>query len=92
MHCPRLFLELVEALRVQALVALRQGQGFGEAVLSFRPASLAQRTCYPWGEARVLRVCGEVRAQKGEPDLARQKLEAALAILQRLGPARTPRR
>jgi hypothetical protein len=40
---------------------------------------------YPYGEARALRVHGYLHRQKGEPQQARERLEAALAIFRRLG-------
>jgi tetratricopeptide (TPR) repeat protein len=78
-------LNLVEALRVQALVALRQGC-WSEAERHVAEArSLAQSMRYPWGEARVLQVYGDLHAQQAEPGPAREKLEAALAIFRQLG-------
>jgi hypothetical protein len=40
---------------------------------------------YPYGEARLLHVYGQMHVAKGEPGPARQRLEAALAIFRRLG-------
>jgi hypothetical protein len=40
---------------------------------------------YPYAEARLLHVYGEMHAQKGELEPARQRLEEALAIFRRLG-------
>jgi hypothetical protein len=40
---------------------------------------------YPYAEARLLHVCGRLHIQKGEPEAARERLEAALAIFRRLG-------
>jgi hypothetical protein len=40
---------------------------------------------YPYAEAKALHVYGQLHAAKGEPALAREKYEAALAILTRLG-------
>jgi hypothetical protein len=40
---------------------------------------------YPYAEARLLHVYGEMHARKGEPEPARERLEAALAIFRRLG-------
>ena len=43
---------------------------------------------YPYAEARLLHVYGQMHIQKGEPGPARERLEAALAIFQRLGACR----
>ena len=40
--------------------------------------------CYPYGEARVLHVYGRLHARREEPEPARRRLEAALAICTRL--------
>jgi hypothetical protein len=40
---------------------------------------------YPDGEAHLLQVYGQMHVAKGEPGPARARLEAALAIFQRLG-------
>ena len=40
---------------------------------------------YPYAEGRLLHVYSEMHAQKGEPEPARERLEAALAIFRRLG-------
>ena len=78
-------LNLVEALRVQALVTLRREHWLEAERALDEALSLAQSMRYPWGEARVLSVYGDLRTRTGEPTLAREHLEAALAIFQRLG-------
>jgi hypothetical protein len=66
-------------------VALRKEQ-WPEAACALNEAlSLAHDMGHPWGEARVLCVYGDMHAQKGELELARDRLEAARAIFQRLG-------
>jgi transposase len=40
---------------------------------------------YPYAEARLLHVYGLMHAQKGGPEPARERLEAALALFRRLG-------
>jgi tetratricopeptide (TPR) repeat protein/transcriptional regulator with XRE-family HTH domain len=81
-------LVLVEALRVQALIALRRGQG-DEAARSLEEGlALARAMPYPYAEARLLRLDAEVRARLGEPAAARERLEAARAIFARLGARR----
>jgi tetratricopeptide (TPR) repeat protein len=81
----QLRLILVDALRVQAMIALRQ-ERWGEAVDALEEGlALARSMPYPYAEARFLHVYGEVYLQKGEPAPARERLEAALAIFRRLG-------
>jgi tetratricopeptide (TPR) repeat protein len=76
---------LVDALRVQAMIALRQ-ERWGDAACSLEEGlALARCMPYPYAEARLLQVDGLLHAQKGEPEAARERLEAALAIFQRLG-------
>ncbi len=78
-------LNLVEALRVEALVAQRQKQ-WGEAARALEEAlAVAQSIGFQWGEARVLHLYGQLHRQQGELGPARARLEAALAIFQRLG-------
>jgi tetratricopeptide (TPR) repeat protein len=78
-------LDLVDALRVQALVAIRQGQ-WAEAEQALEEGlALARAMPYPYSEACLLRAYAEMHAQKGEPEPARQRLEAAMTIFQRLG-------
>jgi tetratricopeptide (TPR) repeat protein/transcriptional regulator with XRE-family HTH domain len=78
-------LSLVEALRVQGLVALRQ-ERWDEAMQVLEEAvSFARRMRYPYGEARVLHVYGLLHARREEPEAACRRLEAALAICTRLG-------
>ena len=40
---------------------------------------------YPYGEARLLHVYGQMHVARGEPGPAHARLEAALAIFRRLG-------
>jgi tetratricopeptide (TPR) repeat protein len=77
-------LALVDALRVQAMVAIRQ-ERWDEAERSLEEGvALARSMPYPYAEARLLHIYGEVHLQKGEPEPARKRLEAALAIFRRL--------
>src|SRR5262245_29193503 len=60
-------LVLVEALRVQALVALRR-ERWDEAASSLAEGlALAQEMPYPHAEARLLQVSERLRALRGEP-------------------------
>ena len=78
-------LALVDALRVQAMIAIRQ-ERWAEAEAALEEGlSLAQDMPYPYVEARLLHVYGEMHLQKGESGLARERLEAALTIFWRLG-------
>jgi len=47
--------------------------------------TLAHSMPYPYAEAHLLHVYGAMHAQRGEPEPARERLEAALAIFRRLG-------
>jgi tetratricopeptide (TPR) repeat protein len=78
-------LSLVDALRVQALVATRE-EHWAEAACALEEGlALARSLPYPYAEARLLYAHAEMHAQKGERDAALERLEAALAIFQRLG-------
>jgi hypothetical protein len=77
-------LALMEALRVQSLVLLRQ-ECWDQAERTVAEAlALARRLRLPYAEARVLQVDGAVAAAKKEPERARERLQAALAIFRRL--------
>jgi tetratricopeptide (TPR) repeat protein len=76
---------LLEAERVQAMVSTRQGR-WEEAERALEEGlALARSMPYPYGEARLLHVYGQMHVAKGEPGPARERLEAALAIFRRLG-------
>jgi tetratricopeptide (TPR) repeat protein len=78
-------LALVDALRVQAMVATRQGC-WAEAQQALEEGlALARGMPYPYAEARLVHVSGALHVQKGEAEPARERLEAALAIFRRLG-------
>jgi predicted ATPase/DNA-binding XRE family transcriptional regulator len=79
------FLNLVEAIRVQALVLMAEKHwAEAEGVLA-EILSETQRRCYPWGEARVLDTYGLLHIRAGDSVSARERLEAALSIYARLG-------
>jgi tetratricopeptide (TPR) repeat protein len=76
---------LVEAQRVQATVAIRQGR-WEEAERALEEGlTLARSMPCPYAEARLLHVDGRMHLQRGESGPARAPLDAALAIFQRLG-------
>jgi tetratricopeptide (TPR) repeat protein len=78
-------LTLVDALRVQALVALHQ-QRWAEAEQVLEEGlALAHSMPYPYAEARLLHIHGTLHARRSEPGPARERLEAALTIFRRLG-------
>jgi hypothetical protein len=76
---------LVDALRVRAMIFTRQHRWVDAAHSLEEGLALARSMPYPYAEARLLHVYGEMHAQKGEPQRARERLEAALAIFRRLG-------
>jgi transposase len=78
-------LVLVDVLRVQALVALRRGQG-DEAARSLEEGiALARSLPWPYAEARLLHVGSLLHVAQGEPQAARDRLATAQAIFARLG-------
>jgi tetratricopeptide (TPR) repeat protein len=76
---------LVEALRVQAMVATRQRRWEDAESSLAEGLALARSMADPYVEGRLLHVSGTMHARKGQPVPARQRLEEALAILRRLG-------
>ncbi len=78
-------LALVDALRVQAMVARRQGRWAAAAQALDEGLALARPMPYPYAEARLLEVYGTLYLQQGDCATARVQLEAALAIFRRLG-------
>ncbi len=79
------FINLVEALRVEALIQIaRQRWAEAEHILTDTVLRTKSKR-YPWGEARLLEVYGLLHIRKGEPGPARERLEAALTIFRRLG-------
>jgi tetratricopeptide (TPR) repeat protein len=76
-------LMLLDALRVQAMIATRQGR-WAEAERSLEEGlALARSMPYPYAEACLLHVYKQMHAQQGEA--ARERLQAALVIFRRLG-------
>ena len=76
---------VMEVRRAQGLLALRQAR-WPEAAHALEEAlSLCQSMHTPYEEAKTLSCYGELHRAKGEPGLARERWEAALAILHRLG-------
>jgi tetratricopeptide (TPR) repeat protein len=78
-------LALLDALRVSALVAIRTRR-WPEAAAALQEAiALARAMHYPYAEAKAHSVYGQLHAARGEPERARERYEAALAICARLG-------
>jgi transposase len=93
-------LVLVEALRVQAMIALRQERRLARDGLRAvgdqslwevaehsldEGLALARELPYPYAEARLLHVSAQMHIQRGELEPARARLEGALAVFRRLG-------
>ncbi len=83
---------LVDALRVGALVSCRAGRRAEAVSLLDEGLALARAIPYPFAEARLLHVYGEVEAMATDgphgphaAHVARERLEAALALYERLG-------
>jgi len=75
---------LIEALRAQALVWIKQ-QRWEEAEHALEETlALSQVLPNPYAEAKTLYVFGQLHLQRGAPVLARERLEAALVILDKL--------
>jgi tetratricopeptide (TPR) repeat protein/transcriptional regulator with XRE-family HTH domain len=79
------WLALVDALPIQSLLATRRRQ-WREAEAALEEAlRLTRAMPYPHAEAKALYVYGQLHMAKGEPEQARKRFEAALAICSRLG-------
>jgi len=78
-------LVLVDALRVQALVALEQGNWQEAHRALDEGVALAREMPYPYAEARLRQVYAEAHARTGHSAAALERLEEALAIFSRLG-------
>jgi tetratricopeptide (TPR) repeat protein len=79
--------EMLEALRVQAMVQVRSGHWIAAAEALAEGLALARTPSYPrpFYEGCFLHVWGQMHLKRGEPVAAREQLEAARAIFQRLG-------
>jgi len=76
---------LPDALRVQALLAMRR-QGWAEAERALEEAiDLSHKMPYPYAEAKALYVSGHLWATRGKSAQAHTSFEEALAICHRLG-------
>jgi tetratricopeptide (TPR) repeat protein len=78
-------LNLVDALRMEAIVHIRQ-QRWDEAEAALQEAlALAREMPYPYAEAKVLSIYGDLLVASSQPEQAREQYEAALTILRSLG-------
>ncbi len=76
----------VEALRVQALLARRQGTRYAEAESGIEEAlTFCRAMPYPHQEVRLLHAAGLLYAQQGKQGLACERFNTALDICKRLG-------
>jgi tetratricopeptide (TPR) repeat protein len=75
----------VDALRIHGMVLARQGRWDEMGRVLEEAATLAHPMPYPYGEARVLYEHGRLLAQQGDLLKARDRLQEALAIFERLG-------
>jgi tetratricopeptide (TPR) repeat protein len=76
---------LPDALRIQALVHLQQERWEEAEALLEEALDLCDAMPYPYAEAKALYVYGLLHKAKDELEQARGRLQAALAILNRLG-------
>lgn len=76
---------LAAALRVQAQVALHQGDRPAAEQALEEGLALVRAMPYPHSEGRLLEVYSRLHLASGEVGAARERLEAALAVFRRLG-------
>jgi tetratricopeptide (TPR) repeat protein len=76
---------LVDALRIQAMVAAQQEQYHAATGDLDEAITLCQAIPYPYAEAKALWVYGQLEAARGHPVAATDQFAAALAICDRLG-------
>jgi hypothetical protein len=81
-------LTLVDALRVQALLAIRKQRWTAAEQALEEGLTLARGMPHPYAEARLLHLYGALHMQKGEPEQVRARLEGARAIFRRIGARR----
>jgi tetratricopeptide (TPR) repeat protein/transcriptional regulator with XRE-family HTH domain len=76
---------LPDALRVQALWAMRRRMWEEVARALDEAVSVSRDMPYPYAEAKSLYISGQMWAARGEPARARPRYEEALAICRQLG-------
>lgn len=78
-------LALLDVLHIRAMLAMRQGNWQEAAALLDENLALARSIGCPYDAAKALYLYGRLHHETGHPTQARERLEAALAILSRLG-------
>jgi tetratricopeptide (TPR) repeat protein len=81
----QLRLILVDALRVHAMILARLGRSVEAEHALQEGIALARAMPCPYAEARLLQIYGRLDVERGAPEPARKRLDAALAIFRRLG-------
>lgn len=76
---------LVDALRVQAMVAIRRGHAVVAAAALEEALAYSHAMPYPYAEAKALYVYGQLHTAEGKLEQAHEKYHQALAICDRLG-------
>jgi tetratricopeptide (TPR) repeat protein len=77
--------DLVDTLRIRSFMEIRL-EHWQDAQQSLEDLLHRVRAmAYPYAEAKALYVYGQLHAAKGEPERARERYQAALAICERLG-------
>jgi transcriptional regulator with XRE-family HTH domain/tetratricopeptide (TPR) repeat protein len=76
---------LVDLLRVRAQLRLRQARWHDAREAVEESLAFCHAMPYPYAEAKALYVYGQLHAAEGEPELAREQYQAAIAICARLG-------
>jgi adenylate cyclase len=75
----------IDALRAQAMVFDRYGEGEKAERAIEEGLNLARSLPYPYAEARLLQVLASVLRKQGDEEAARETFRRALAIFRRLG-------
>ena len=78
-------LMLVDALRVRALLCIRQRHWTAAASALEEGLAVARSMPHPYAEARLLQVIGQLQVEQGAPERAREPLQVALGTFQQLG-------
>ena len=78
-------LVLVDALRVRAQLFIREQQWEAAAADLDEGIALTRPMPYPYAEARLLTVAGQLHQERGEMEIACERLLAARAICEQLG-------
>jgi tetratricopeptide (TPR) repeat protein len=81
----QLRLVLCDALRVQGVLATRQGRWQAAEEELEEALGLARAFPHPYGEAKILMWFGYLQLERHDREQAQRRFEAALAILGRLG-------